>query len=702
MTARRHALVPRRARRTGTVLLALAFVLGLGSLLQPATAVDHARAPRALSFPVHESFDNGNDLGTATGSAAYQSGWLRLTSASTNQVGSWQMKDSFPTSLGIVAEFTYATYGGKAFDGKRGDGMAFFLSDGSASSGTGAPGGALGYACSGLSVRCTSSGVPGGFLGIGLDEFGNFSANVTGASGPGTQANKIVLRGGGNGTTGYRFGTSADGPGYTVETGSRTSYRTVRISVQPTNGKLLVSVWSDSGPGTASTKLISDFDVSTIANQPSLPATLRVGFSGGTGGATNIHEVGDLTINVPANLTVAKSGRPATIAAGTGPVTYTVKVTNSDANDVTGAIVKDPVPGLTQVTWRCTAGTGSSCGRASGTGDLDTTADLLRNGTVTYTITGTAPAQPVTLRNTATVTAPDNRTDTDTGDNSATAETTVTARADAEVTKEGVGAGPVRPGEEFVYRITARDNGPSDTRNVKATDTLPAGLAFVSSPDGCTAAGFFVTCPTATTLKAGSAVSWSIRVKLAATYQGDGSDLGNVAKITHDVTDPDTANNTSGAAFPPGGVTPPAADLVTVKKATTTTPVAPGETYAYTVTVTNRGPSVARGVRVQDPLPTPLTFLSSADACAVSDRTVTCGPVATLAPGASVSWTFGVRLDAAYSGDGTDVHNTATADADTADPDTTNNSGTATVPGGRLKPPTADLEFAKQADDTPA
>ncbi|WP_329403815.1 hypothetical protein [Streptomyces melanogenes] len=699
MTARRHAFAP---RRTGTVLLALAVVLGLAALLQPATAVDRARAPRALSFPVHESFDNGNDLGTATGSAAYQSGWLRLTSASSNQAGSWQMKDSFSTSLGIVAEFTYATYGGKAFDGKRGDGMAFFLADGSASSGTGAPGGALGYACAGSVLRCTSSGVPGAFLGIGLDEFGNFSANSTGASGPGTQANKIVLRGGGNGTTGYRFGTSANGPGSTVETGSRTSYRTVRIAVQPTNGKLLVSVWSDSGPDTASTKLITDFDVSTITNQPSLPSTLRVGFSGGTGGATNIHEVGDLTINVPANLTVAKSGRPATVAAGAGPVTYTVKVTNSDANDVTGAIVKDPVPGLTQVTWKCTASTGSACRRASGTGDLDTTADLLRGGTVTYTLTGTAPAQPTTLRNTAVVTAPDNRTDTDPGDNSATAETTVTALADVAVTKEGVGAGPVRPGEEFDYRITARDNGPSDTRNVKAVDTLPAGLTFVSSADGCTAAGFFVTCPTAAALEAGSAVSWTIRVRLRATYQGDGSDLGNVARISHDVTDPDTANNTSGAAFPPGGVTPPAADLVTVKKTTTTARVAPGETYAYTVTVTNRGPSVARAVRVQDPLPTPLTFLSSADACAVTDRTVTCGPVDTLAPGASVSWTFSVRLDAAYSGDGTDVHNTATAAADTADPDTTNNSGTATVPGDRLKPPTADLEFAKKADSTPA
>ncbi|QCX74738.1 hypothetical protein C9F11_05175 [Streptomyces sp. YIM 121038] len=694
MTTSRHPAGP---RRLAALLLALG-VLVCGLLAS--TAASHARAE--LAFPVHESFDNGNDLGTATGSASYSDGWLRLTPATATRAGSWQMKDSFPTSLGIVAEFTYATYGGATFDGKRGDGLAFFLADGSAATGTGATGGALGYACAGNATRCTSNGVPGAFLGVGIDEFGNFSANSTGASGPGTQANKIVLRGGGNGTSGYRFGTSASGPGGTVETGSRTNFRTVRVTVQPSGSKLLVSVWSDSGPGTTFTKLISDFDVSTVSGQPSLPSTLRVGFSAGTGGATNNHEIGDLKINVPTDLGITKTGKPATVAAGSRPVTYTVKVTNSDANAVTGAAVKDAAPGLTGVTWTCTASSGSACGAASGSGPLDTTADLARGGTVTYTVTGTAPAQPTTLTNTATVIAPGNRTDTNPDDNTATASTTVTARADAAVTKAGVGQGPVRPGEEFEYRITVRDNGPSDTSNVKVTDTLPTGLTFVSSTDGCTASGQALTCPTAARLAASATVSWTFRVKLDAAYQGDGSDLGNTAKVTHDVTDPDLTNNTSTAALPPGGVRAPAADLATVKRTTTTAQVAPGEEYAYTVTVTNKGPSVARAVRVTDPLPTSLTFVSSADACTLSGRTVTCGPVATLAPGAATSWTFRVRLDADYSGDGTDVLNVATAGADTADPDTGNNSGSATVPGGRVKPPTADLEFGKTAENTPA
>ncbi|GAA2263803.1 hypothetical protein GCM10010232_64670 [Streptomyces amakusaensis] len=707
----------RGSARTGAAgvrrRLALATVCGMLLCLLPqyATALDEDRAtraahqqrqqPRALNFPVHEPFDSAvGSLGTAVGSATFQpGGWLRLTSAASSQAGAWEMNDSFSTSLGIVAEFTYATYGGTTFDGRRGDGLAFFLADGTAPNGTGAPGGSLGYACGGGPPNCNRSGVPGAFLGIGVDEFGNFSSGQVGNGGPGSQPNRIVLRGGGNGTTGYRYGTAVNGPGGTVETSGRGDYRTVRVTVMPRSGRLLVSLWSDTGPGTPMNQLITDYDVSTIANQPALPSTLKVGFSGGTGGATNIHEIGDLKINVPANLSVTKTGSPATVPAGGGPVTYTVRVSNSDANDVVGAIVRDLVPGLTGVTWSCVATAGSLCRQSSGSGNtLNTTADLLRNGSVTYTITGTAPAQPTTLSNTATVTAPANRSDTNDADNSATATTTVTARADVAALKAGVGTGPVTPGQQFDYQLTAQNNGPSDTTNVRITDTLPTGLTFVGSPNGCTATGQNVSCPVFSSLPAGRSISWTIRVRLAPTYTGDGSDLLNTATVTHDVSDPNTANNTSTGTPPPGGVTVPRADLRTAKQTVTTAPVSPGQTFEYTVTVTNDGPSAARQVRIGDPLPTALAFVSSSDGCTATGRNVLCGPIAGLAPGASVSWTFRVRLDAGYSGDGSNLRNTATVGSATEDPNSANNSGTSGPPGGRVTPPTADLVLTKRAD----
>ncbi|MFI8262649.1 hypothetical protein [Streptomyces sp. NPDC085665] len=668
------------------------------------------RTPRALTFPVNETFDSSTTLGTTNGSAASTGdGWMRLTSATAGQAGTWKMNDSFSSGLGIVAEFTYATYGGTAFEGKRGDGMSFYLTDGSAANGVGGTGGALGYACSMVAgTLCTAkAGVPGAYLGIGLDEFGNFSSSGVGNGGPGAAPNKIVLRGGGNGSTGYRYATAVDGPGSTVETGTRAKFRTVRVALLPSGTKMLLSVWSDSGPGTTLTKLIGDYDVTAITDQPKLPGTLKVGFAAGTGSATNIHEIGDLKINVPVDLTVGKTVNTATVPAGGGPVTYTVTVSNGTANDVTGAAVRDPVPGLTGVTWKCAAGTGGTCGQASGSGSsLDTTADLKRGGSVAYTLTGTAPAQPTTLRNTATVAAPADRTDTNPADNTATSTaTTVTARADVVAAKEALGTGPVFAGREFYYQITATNRGPSDTAAVDAVDVLPGALQFVSSPADCTATGQTVTCPARASLAAGADTAWAIRVRLDPAYQGDGTDLLNKATVRHAVSDPQPANNTSAGAGPPGGLAPPQADLVTVKTPSTTKPVAPGETYGYTVTVTNRGPSVAREVEVTDPLIPALAFVTSADGCTVTgtgtgtgtDRTVGCGPAAELAPGESRTWRFTVRLDPAHTGDGSTVRNTATATAATYDPDTRNNSSTAGAPGGIVRPAQADVELAKQA-----
>ncbi|MFD8145691.1 hypothetical protein [Streptomyces sp. NPDC059708] len=687
--------------RRAAVALLCAAGLALPALPAAADPDPVRNAPRAVSFPVYEPFDSSTNSGTATGNASYpDTGWLRLTSTGTNQAGTWKMKDSFSSALGIVAEFTYATYGGTAFDGKRGDGLSFYLTDGSAADGVGATGGALGYACSMSGSTCTArSGVPGAYLGIGLDEFGNFSSAGVGNGGPGAASNKIVVRGGGNGSTGYRYATAANPPGGTVETGSRAKNRTIRLSLLPSGKKMLLSLWSDSGPDTDMVKLITDYDVTSIANQPALPATLKVGFSAGTGGATNNHEINELRINVPVDLSVKKTLDTKTVPAGGGPVTYTVTVSNDQTNDVTGAVVRDTVPGLTDVTWTCRADTGSACGRASGSGNaLDTTADLKRGGTVTYTITGTAPAQPATLTNTATVTAPADRSDTNPADNTSSADAvTVTARADVEALKESLGTGPVAPGETFDYRITARNNGPSDTSSVAVADTLPAALSFVSSPNRCTANGQVLSCPVRVALAAGAQTTWTVRVRLDPGYQGDGSDLGNTATVSHAVPDPRPANNTSAAAFPPGGTPVAKADLSTVKEATTTARVAPGETFAYRVTVSNAGPSTARRVKITDPLPSALSLAAPADGCTASGSTLTCGPQAELAPGQSVSWTFTVRLDPAYEGDGTTLSNTATASADTADPVPANNSGTAGPPGGGVRPATADLELSKQA-----
>ncbi|GLX18811.1 DUF11 domain-containing protein [Streptomyces lavendulae] len=123
------------------------------------------------------------------------------------------------------------------------------------------------------------------------------------------------------------------------------------------------------------------------------------------------------------------------------------------------------------------------------------------------------------------------------------------------------------------------------------------------------------------------------------------------------------------------------------------------ETYDYLVTVTNHGPSTARQVTVTDRLPAALEFLASRDGCAATaaGRTVVCGPLPTLAVGASHTWVITVRLAPGYRGEGGDIVNEASVDAATKDPRPANNATSLT---GLVLPPSAllaDLSLTKTA-----
>ncbi|MER5641243.1 DUF11 domain-containing protein [Kitasatospora sp. NPDC002227] len=270
-------------------------------------------------------------------------------------------------------------------------------------------------------------------------------------------------------------------------------------------------------------------------------------------------------------------------------------------------------------------------------------------------------------------------------------------KSDLATTKAGVGSGPVVPGEQFDYLITTKNNGPSDAPNARVTDNLPAALTFVSSPDGCTATGQAVGCGPVKRLAAGSSTAWTIRVVLAASYRGDGTDLKNTATSKSDAADPVPGNNTSKPADLPGGLGAPSADLSVVKKAGSSTPVAPGETFDYRITTTNAGPSDATTVTASDKLPAMLSFVSSPDGCTAAGATVSCGPQPVLAAGDSLTWTIKVKIDPGYRGDGSDILNTASVDSATKDPNRANNtSAAAGPPGAKVNPPTADLSLTKK------
>ena len=81
---------------------------------------------------------------------------------------------TFPTGQGLHVTFTTTTYrgdsGGAGKDGA--DGISFYLMDGAQPAGIGAWGGSLAYSCS--NSNTPHDGLIGGYLGLGIDEFGNF------------------------------------------------------------------------------------------------------------------------------------------------------------------------------------------------------------------------------------------------------------------------------------------------------------------------------------------------------------------------------------------------------------------------------------------------------------------------------------------------------------------------------------------------
>ena len=267
------------------------------------------------------------------------SGALRFTNNSNYQTGAILSNFSFPSGSGIAITFSTVTYGGSGADG-----IGFFLIDGAVSpTSVGGSGGSLGYSCSNTNAKY--DGLQGAYMGLGMDEFGNFlNATDNTATGDGFQADRIGLRGAGDiswatllrnnsayyanmnnsdanrmtavkktCSTGYLWDYSAsrtsptrrakityaynliDGSQKTLPSGTsidssatlRPNARPISYQLKITRDNLLSLSYSYNG-GTYQQVMVNQSIADT--NGP-VPSTLKFGFSGSTGGSTNIHEV---------------------------------------------------------------------------------------------------------------------------------------------------------------------------------------------------------------------------------------------------------------------------------------------------------------------------------------------------------------------------------------------------------------------------
>ena len=118
------------------------------------------------------------------------SGWLRLTSAQRDQAGFVYINKDLPSTLGVLIDFEYKTWRDvdQLVGQPGGDGFAMFLFDALVPFRIGGFGGSLGYAPN----TGNAEGLAGGYIGIGFDEYGNFSNPTQGrVGGPGVQCNAI-------------------------------------------------------------------------------------------------------------------------------------------------------------------------------------------------------------------------------------------------------------------------------------------------------------------------------------------------------------------------------------------------------------------------------------------------------------------------------------------------------------------------------
>src|SRR5882672_11071784 len=121
-----------------------------------------------------------------------------------NEGGAIVSQTPFDATNGVQITFKSVTYrgdsGGGVGDGA--DGISFFMMDGAVAPSIGSQGGSLAYTCSNpgnIGGHPNINGVVGGYIGLGIDEYGNFlNASDNTATGSGYRGNRIGLRGAGN------------------------------------------------------------------------------------------------------------------------------------------------------------------------------------------------------------------------------------------------------------------------------------------------------------------------------------------------------------------------------------------------------------------------------------------------------------------------------------------------------------------------
>ncbi len=348
------------------------------------------------------------------------------------------------------------------------------------------------------------------------------------------------------------------------------------------------------------------------------------------------------TDNIPAaDIVVVNTNGQFSYVAG-APSTYTVTVTNNGPSDAVNVSVENAIPaGITDFSW-----TGSNGSDGTNVPLSDDIALLEVGETVTYTITLEVPADydEQSLVSTTVVTSdtldpePDCEGCTDT-DNDVPLADIVIVNTNNQIS--------YTPGTTATYTVTVTNNGPQDAENVSVANAIPAGITGFSWTGSNGSEGTDVAlADVIPSLAVGEAVTYTITVAIPAAYDEDF--LVSVAQVvSSDTDDPEPAcAECTDTDFNIANAT----DIVVVNTNNTPYYTAGGESV-YTLTVTNNGPADAVNVEVFNALPDGITDFDWTGTNGSSGTDVNLeDTIATLAAGATVTYTITLQVPAGYDG----------------------------------------------------
>ena len=565
--------------------------------------------PKRDSRGVNATGGNGGTLPDAVGQGA-----LRLTDQGTNQSGFVLYNTPISTAQGIQIAFDYYSYAGSGADG-----LGLLIVDGSQSPATaGGYGGSLGYA-----PHTPTAGIVGGYVGVGFDEFGNFSNPTEGRTGgPGSVPNAVAIRGAASTNyayiTGVTAGQSLDFPSSTT----RPTVRHIRVTLTPAG---IMSV--DINYGGGYTNLIYGLNLNTVTGQPTVPATIKFGFAASTGSSTNIHEVNNVVISSGYPLLAATKTHTGTFAAGgTGSFTLGVNNLGGTLQTAGNIVVTDTLP--TGFTYNSYGGTNWACTSAPPLVNCTYSGAALAAGSgatsaLTLTVNVLASAVPGTLVNTAQASGGG------TASPSAVVSDSATITGSANLTILKTGTTQAAPGGLLSYQISVSNAGPQAAANVGFSDPVPAGLAIKGTP-ACVAVAP-ATCGTvsvsgqnvtSTIASIGSGGKVTFTIATAPPASGYAAAYTNTATITPPsyLTDsnPVVTSSLTTTVAQNNGFSKTVRNVTAGESTAGTSDTAkPGDVLEYAVTFTNLTGAALTAPSLSDAVPAQTTYVANSATCSI-------------------------------------------------------------------------------------